>query len=248
MSQEICRCPVCGHDFKQDAPRAYNASIHPAVRQKILDRSLFQFNCPRCSTALSGWFPFVYMDMEHAFILYFFDNPAAATPYVEADQAAHPHYVRRVVCDHNSLLEKLHILEAGLDDRIIMYLCYQTWVFWKQVLASAEHIAQLPLSPADRDRLMAAAPIRVQSVHFIRMTDAQIELVLINDKHLGLPVTLPQSDYVNAGRALASAGIAGDINSCVTINNTWATAVARRCSEGAADPCVRFGLDKTAAV
>lgn len=122
------QCPHCNADIEIPYYEDVNVSIHPELKDAILSGDFFQYICPSCSKSISIAGPLLYHDPDGPAMYYYcppgFDQSTQnlnemlqAVESMEGDRATH--YQARLVTSIDKLLEKIYILDAGLDDRIV---------------------------------------------------------------------------------------------------------------------------------
>lgn len=57
-------CPNCGKEFETSEYDSINVSINPELKDKVLDGSIFDYECPKCHEIFKNDFPFLYHDMS----------------------------------------------------------------------------------------------------------------------------------------------------------------------------------------
>lgn len=107
-------CPGCGKQSTATVYNSVNVSESPDLKQKVLNGELFVHECPFCGERTLLRNSFLYHDPEKKIIVCLSDRPIGAEGLEE--------YTSRRVTDVGTLVEKVKILDAGLDDRA-MELC-----------------------------------------------------------------------------------------------------------------------------
>lgn len=96
-----------------------SADTEPALRQKILDETLFDWQCPHCGYQAELVYPCLYHDKEQKFMIYLVpEGSEQDLKKVEVD-TRFPQLAgvrKRAVTSPMELKEKVLIYEAGLDD------------------------------------------------------------------------------------------------------------------------------------
>lgn len=116
-------CPQC--QLEQDAKlvQSINTRQHPELKARLLAGDLNMLDCAACGkrTLLSA--TLLYHDPDRA---YFCQACPGGEPAMAAGEAAFQTIgavgTRRLVPSQNALAEKVKLLEAGLDDRVIEVL------------------------------------------------------------------------------------------------------------------------------
>ena len=99
-----------------------NVSLNPEEKIHLLNGNLTTFTCKKCGWSCNVSYPLLYHDMEkHLMVWLWLDagEPETITlPIVEKVND----YIFRLVSTKHELVEKICIVEFGLDDRVIELL------------------------------------------------------------------------------------------------------------------------------
>ena len=106
-------CPKCHEAFEIKGYETINASLDEELKAKLIKTELFKHTCPECGEAFSEPYSLKYQDMEKE--------------YMEEVLEMFPNYRIRIVKDVMDLLEKIHIFESNLNDKIITYLDHKIY-------------------------------------------------------------------------------------------------------------------------
>ena len=127
------KCSSCGNIHEITFFNGINVREEPDLKDKVKDGSLFLWECPRCgkTNLVSG--QVIYHDPDEK--LMFWLLPPGSVPedkvaiiensLLEASQTLEGYTFRRVD-DAGSLIEKVNILDSGLDDTVIEIVKYVT--------------------------------------------------------------------------------------------------------------------------
>lgn len=107
-------CSKCSKEFAAELPQSINVSDNPELKEAVMDGSFFVATCPECGAPSLKTGNFVYHDPAERLLLVLSDAPISS-PGLEG-------YTCRRVSDVGSLIEKVKIFNAGLDD-VVMELC-----------------------------------------------------------------------------------------------------------------------------
>lgn len=124
------RCPDCGRESNTNAYLTVNVSRDPSLKDRLLSGELLQSHCAGCGARWLNAYPLLYHDMTRGLLINWIRFQYAPTrealnavlpSRVECRQfkALRPDYRFRVVREFDDLIEKIHIFDAGLDDRAI---------------------------------------------------------------------------------------------------------------------------------
>jgi hypothetical protein len=129
---EIITCPKCGHKQEFRIYDSLNGDLDPEAKKKLIDASLFMFDCEKCDLVTPVAYNLLYHDMTNEALVYLVapQDVEEVTRMMDHAETAFgfgtSNYRKRIVTDQNSLREKAIIFDAGLDDRIIelVKFCY----------------------------------------------------------------------------------------------------------------------------
>lgn len=129
------RCSRCGAVLPVEEQPLLNTARDPELKARVKDGSLFVRECPYCGTRNLVAFETLYHDPSARLMIWLLpDGKEAPTGVAEAVKQLEGYTLRRV-SDAGSLIEKVNIFDAGLDDRLIE-MC--KWVT-KMEMAEKEH-------------------------------------------------------------------------------------------------------------
>jgi hypothetical protein len=112
-------CPACGHNQEFTLWNSINVALDPDKKTALKNGSLTRFACAQCQQETDVNYPILYHDPAHRFMVWLNSEvDATATGDLPAGEALE-HYQLRLVKSRNDLVEKTHVLELGLDDRIM---------------------------------------------------------------------------------------------------------------------------------
>jgi len=156
FTREIdCKCSSCGKASKVSQWGSINVSQDPSLKDKVKDGSLFVWECPHCGARNLSLYDTLYHDPEHRLMIWL---DAAGSSREEDMQSLAAHledYTLRKVSDVGSLVEKVNIFDAGLEDTA-MEVC--------------KYIAKMEL--AQKETGQKASQIMSSSFKFYRLQGA----------------------------------------------------------------------------
>lgn len=127
--QEIT-CPKCGKKHPFTVWDSINTLEYPEMKEKVRNDEAFRYRCPHCGATAILNYNFLYHQQEDK-VLIFVD--ADGSSYEEMEKVmttrgnAFDGYQKRIVLSYNEFKEKLLILDAGLDDRIVEIIKSSIW-------------------------------------------------------------------------------------------------------------------------
>lgn len=115
LSQETS-CPSCGKRSTTRLWPAIDGIERPDQRERILEESLFCWECPDCGYQMQLLYPCLYQDRERNFLLLL--EPDQKEPLDKKTIAAQSPEgsKKRIVTSIEEMKEKLLIFESGLND------------------------------------------------------------------------------------------------------------------------------------
>ncbi len=118
MSKDVS-CPHCGAVIKTQMSTGINTSENPDLRARVLDETLFDWECPECGYKAQLVYPCLYHDKIKNFMIYVVPNGCDCVLESVDVSEAFPQLngvTKRVVTSLTGLKEKILIFEAGLND------------------------------------------------------------------------------------------------------------------------------------
>lgn len=122
--KETVTCPECGQEQDFVVWHSLNGDLDPEAKQRLLDGTLFHFECSNCGHRSNVNYGMLYHDMTNQVMIYSVDEDSveetlATMNDVENKIGPMPEYRKRIVTDQNALREKAIIFDQKLDDRVI---------------------------------------------------------------------------------------------------------------------------------
>jgi len=102
-----------------------NPSVDPELKHQLLAGDLTVFTCSRCGLQVGLDYDVLYHDMDGRFVVWYRgDSQERSQPSMPEPMALHMmemlnEYTRRLVFHQQQLIEKIHVFDASLDDRIV---------------------------------------------------------------------------------------------------------------------------------
>jgi len=150
ISKKTITCSHCGSQDEITVYRSINVADDPELKEKVKDGSAFVWQCPHCGQANLAKYESLYHDPERKLMVWLIptgDMPAGEMQAITNHAKAMGAYTLRRVGDISSLMEKILISDAGLDDVVIEMCKYVTRVEMaaKAGEAQATQILNLPM-------------------------------------------------------------------------------------------------------
>lgn len=136
-------CRSCSQEHKVEFWNRINVSENPELKERVKDGSLFVWECPHCGTSnlISG--QVLYHDPESKLMV--FVIPETFEKQLAELSASLEGYTLRRVEDVGSLIEKVNIFDAGLDDCVIE-MC--------------KYVSRMELSSKEEGSAVSSAPLK----------------------------------------------------------------------------------------
>lgn len=116
LAKEI-NCPSCGKSSQTRMWPSIDCADHPEQRERILEESLFIWECPDCGYQMQLVYPCLYHDFSHKLLILLDPNQKEQSLNKRAIAAEKLEGVRkRIVGTVEELKEKILIFENGLND------------------------------------------------------------------------------------------------------------------------------------
>ena len=128
-NKATCTCSGCGASHSVNVYPLINVSVNPDLKTKVMDGSLFVWECPDCGRMNLARYTTLYHDPDQKLLILLSDgNPDNEQALVKAFSEAGETdgYTARLVNETGALIEKVKLFEAGLDDRVIEMCKYVT--------------------------------------------------------------------------------------------------------------------------
>ncbi len=126
----VINCPECNNKQEFTRWESINTTLDPELKQAVRDLSLFRFTCSNCGYIADVNYGFLYHQMEDHVWMHYITNHDTfdeINNFINTDNEmfknlARNNYLIRIVFSRENLLEKLAIIDVGLDDRVIEIL------------------------------------------------------------------------------------------------------------------------------
>ncbi len=117
-------CPSCNAQGTKAIQSRICICDNTESKQDILTGSFFEWECPECSSRFFIKNPFLYNDSENKFMVYYIPDYTEASHKVPTIIKTKKEYdtqnsTLRIAINYVDFVEKIRILESGLDDRVI---------------------------------------------------------------------------------------------------------------------------------
>ena len=141
INEALAPCCKCGQQHKIIVYRSINISDNPELKDKVKDGSLFLWECPHCGQVNLAKYETLYHDPASKVMFWLIPSGEISESQMQAitiHTKAMGGYTLRRVNDMGSLMEKVLIAEAGLDDVVLEMCKYVTKLEMVQKSVGAE--------------------------------------------------------------------------------------------------------------
>ena len=125
ISQALAPCSKCGQQQTVTVYRSINISENPELKDKVRDGSLFLWECPHCEQVNLARYETLYHDPAAKLMVWLIPEGEISETQMQAitmHTKAMGGYTLRRVNDMGSLMEKVLVSDAGLDD-VVLEMC-----------------------------------------------------------------------------------------------------------------------------
>ena len=129
ISEALAPCSKCGQQHKVTVYKSINISDSPELKDKVRDGSLFLWECPHCGQMNLARYETLYHDPSRKLMVWLIPSGEISETQMQAitmHTKAMGGYTLRRVNDMGSLMEKVLICDAGLDDVVVEMCKYVT--------------------------------------------------------------------------------------------------------------------------
>ena len=140
-TQALAPCSKCGQQNTVTVYRSINIAENPELKDKVRDGSLFLWECPHCGQVNLARYETLYHDPAAKLMVWLIPEGDISETQMQAitmHTKAMGGYTLRRVNDMGSLMEKVLVSDAGLDDVVLEMCKYVTKMEMLQKSVSAE--------------------------------------------------------------------------------------------------------------
>ena len=140
-TQALAPCSKCGQQQTVTIYKSINISENPEFKDKVRDGSLFLWECPHCGQVNLAKYETLYHDPSAKLMVWLIPSGEISETQMQAitmHTKAMGGYTLRRVNDMGSLMEKVLVSDAGLDDVVLEMCKYVTKLEMIQKSVAAE--------------------------------------------------------------------------------------------------------------
>lgn len=141
INEALAPCSKCGQQHKVVVYRSINTADNPELKAKVKDGSLFLWECPHCGQMNLAKYETLYHDPALKVMFWLIPAGEISESQMQAitmHTKAMGGYILRRVNDMGTLMEKVLIADAGLDDVVLEMCKYVTKLEMVQKSIGAE--------------------------------------------------------------------------------------------------------------
>lgn len=141
ISKAQAPCSKCGQQQTVTVYKSINISQDPEFKAKVCDGSLFLWECPHCGMVNLAKYETLYHDPDRKIMVWLMPEGEISETQMQAismHTRAMGGYTLRIVSDMGSLMEKVLIRDAGLDDVVVEMCKYVTKLEMVQKIVEQE--------------------------------------------------------------------------------------------------------------
>ena len=141
INEALAPCSKCGQQHKVIIYKSINTADNPELKAKVADGSLFLWECPHCGQMNLARYETLYHDPAGKLMVWLIPAGEISEAQMQAitmHTKAMGGYTLRRVNDMGTLMEKVLVAEAGLDDIVLEMCKYVTKLEMLQKSVSAE--------------------------------------------------------------------------------------------------------------
>ena len=119
-------CPYCNKTSNVEIYHTVNVTVDPELKEKIFSGELFLFTCPLCGKKTNLEMSLLYHDMDHHILIQLCPLEEEAKDFLRHSakvdlfrKVLKDEYEYRVVVGRNALMEKILVVDAGLNDVVV---------------------------------------------------------------------------------------------------------------------------------
>lgn len=146
ISEANAPCSQCGNLKIINIYKSINVSENPELKDMVRDGSLFLWKCPHCGKVNLARYQTLYHDPEKKMMVWMLNGEDISETQMQAianHTKAMGGYTLRIVSDTGSLMEKVLIKDAGLEDTAIEMCKYVTKMEIASKLGDSPNAAEL---------------------------------------------------------------------------------------------------------
>ncbi|MBU4459164.1 MAG: CpXC domain-containing protein [Verrucomicrobia bacterium] len=210
------RCPKCQAEAGFELYDSVNVAEDPELRDALMGNRLNSLECPSCQFRFRVDKPLLYIDPIRGFAVWWTDEgtaqPEKAAEEYRRMQASlqeapgHLDLKLQLVYERVELIERIFLIEAGLDERVIEYIKYLVYSKnTRKVDPASKRLLLNEQGPAGGDLCFAVQDVKTRRIEGILKYDrkmvAEVEAIFAGNPTKPLSELFPHP-YVSARRLM----------------------------------------------
>ncbi len=135
--QTTAQCTRCETDFPVRQYASINITRDPDLKKKLLSREIITFSCPSCGARSEVPHDILYHDMERRIMIMLATKDgqgvaSIATPALDFSAEMLSHHRLRIVTQWDHLIERITVIDAGLDEFVFEGVRTRLWMEYSQ--------------------------------------------------------------------------------------------------------------------
>lgn len=129
IKESMAPCSKCGEKHSVTVYKSINVSENPELKDKVRSGELFLWECPHCGQMNLARYETLYHDPASKLMFWLFPEGELSETQMQAitmHTKAMGGYMLRRVNDMGTLMEKVLLTDAGLDDVVVEMVKYVT--------------------------------------------------------------------------------------------------------------------------
>ena len=224
---ETVNCPYCLNEEEIAIWDIVHYEEDPDLKDKILLKDLQIYECQNCNHRYTLEKPFLYIDPEKKILIYYspenaelFNNLDTRDPKTGGLKADLSEilpkdfavdldtYRLRIVTDYNDLIEKIHIFDYQLDDRLIEIIKLATKLNPPIDYSEVQKNSNSSVLETDTDTFVSESTSgkadKIISLHFLGIEAEQYLFQSLNEENVWKQMAIKPDVYKNALNLLSN--------------------------------------------
>lgn len=130
-NKRIFKCPKCNSEFTMDVYDVINVKEDEHLIERVLSGDCFVAECPKCHSRFVVQHDCLYHNPDKKFMVYLC-HEKITTDGFDMERMSTQGYTLRWCKDIGSFIEKIQVLEDGLDDRAVEFAKYDSFIDYIQ--------------------------------------------------------------------------------------------------------------------
>lgn len=152
-SKRVFRCQKCQHEFEIETYDSINVKEDEDLKYRVISGDIFHYECPKCHVNFMINYDCLYHDPDKKFMVFHSATKLPALADDVYDKLSMKGYKLRYCDTLGSFVEKIQILDEGLDDRAVEYAKYDSFIDYTQNRGDASDVTGIYYQGFENDVL-----------------------------------------------------------------------------------------------